>query len=198
MTIGFQYNCSILEYWRDRFLCLVKTFCVTNTYDKRSVQELQRLFAQVSDNYDNLIERICFGYANSVEELQDLKQDAMLNIWMSLPKFKGESGLKTWIYRVTFNSCVTATRQKNRRPNTVKLTELYDTIDYDEERKQLLTELHETISLLNPLDKSVIMLWLDNVDYKEIAMITGLSKSNVAVRIHRAKDKLANLLNPNL
>lgn len=192
-------NCLIIDkeiYFREEnfFRRLAKYLISKFTSPESDDKRIMALFDRVVSDYENLIERICFGYANSVEELQDLKQDAMLNIWQSLTKFRGNSELKTWVYRVTLNSCVSTLRKYSRNPNAVKLNELYDKIDYDEERKQVLAELHECISLLNPLDKSIVMLWLDDISYEEIAEITGLSRTNVGVRINRAKNKLSNLM----
>lgn len=157
-------------------------------------KQYKDVFESIIGKYDSHIERICFGYAGSLLELEDLKQEALLNIWISIPKYRGDCALKTWIYRITLNSCVTALRKSYRRIDTTQLNELYEAIDCDEENKKLLYELHEMISQLNPIDKSVIMLWLDNFSYEEIGDVSGLSRSNVAIRIYRAKEKLKNLI----
>lgn len=155
----------------------------------------EQLFGQVTSQYGTLIERICFGYAQSRADLDDLRQDALLNIWMSLAHFKGDSSLKTWIYRVTLNSCVSSLRRNYRRVKIVDLDTLYDAIDTDGEDKAVLSQLHEAIGCLGPVDKAIVMLWLDEIPYQDIANITGVSKANVAVRLHRAKDKLKTIFN---
>lgn len=139
-----------------------------------------------------LIDRICFGYANTKEDMEDLRQDALLNLWESMAEFRGQCSMKTWVYRLTLNSCVSSLRKSYRRPATVELTDLCN-ITEDDQRQQL-SELHEAISQLNPIDKAIVLLWLEEESYDEIASIVGLTKSNVAIRIHRAKDKLKTLL----
>ena len=152
--------------------------------------ELRSRFNGLMKRYSPVIDRICFGYAHTAADLQDLKQDAMLNIWLSLPGFNGDCAVQTWIYRVTLNSCVSTLRRTYRTPATVRLTDLYDAIDCDSERKEILADIHDAVALLSPLDKAIVMLWLEGEAYEEIADITGLTKSNVAVRIHRAKNRL--------
>lgn len=182
--------------FRPRNIFRMLMYCYTriSRMGESEIKQYNDLLEDIVGKYDSLIERICFGYAGSLLELEDLKQEALLNIWISIPKYRGDCALKTWIYRITLNSCVTALRKSYRRIDTTQLNELYEAIDCDEENKKLLYELHEMISQLNPIDKSVIMLWLDNLSYEEIADISGLSRSNVAIRIYRAKEKLKNLI----
>lgn len=182
--------------FRFRIIFRMLLYCYTRTSRMREdeFKQYNDVFESIIGKYDSLIERICFGYAGSLLELEDLKQEALLNIWISIPKYRGDCALKTWIYRITLNSCVTALRKSYRRIDTTQLNELYEAIDCDEENKKLLYELHEMISQLNPIDKSAIMLWLDNFSYEEIADVSGLSRSNVAIRIYRAKEKLKNLI----
>lgn len=153
-----------------------------------------RAFREAVREFSPLIERICFGYASTVAELEDLKQDTLLNLWESMPKYRGNCSMKTWVFRITLNTCVTTIRKNNRRVNTVSLTELYDSIDGDDERKSTVAEIHECIARLNPIDKAVMMLWLEEESYDEIAVVTGLTRGNVAVRIHRAKEKLKTMI----
>ncbi len=147
-------------------------------------------FSTITGQYLPLIERICFGYAGSISELNDLKQDALINLWQSMPKFRGTCSLKSWIYRITLNSCVTSLRKKQRQIPTTQLTQLYDTITCDDSNRELLADLHEAISRLGPIDKAIVTLWLDEISYDEIAQIIGLSRANVAKRLHFAKKKI--------
>lgn len=151
-------------------------------------------FSVITNQYLPLIERICFSYAGSIAELNDLKQDALINIWQSMPKFKEECTLKSWIYRITLNACVTALRKKRRQIPTTQLTQLYDTILCDDTNRELLADLHESISRLNPIDKAIVTLWLDELSYEEIARIVGISRANVAKRLHFAKKKIKTLI----
>lgn len=152
----------------------------------------EQIFNEISKNYGNMISRICFGYSRTPDELADLRQDSMLNIWQGLEKYRGESSLKTWVYRVTLNTCVSTLRNRHKELKGITVDEIYDMIDDSEERRIELKELHETILLLNPIDRAIVMLWLDEFSYEEIAGTTGISRANVATRLHRAKLLLKN------
>lgn len=152
--------------------------------------DLERRFAEIMRDYDPMITRICFGYSRSTAELDDLHQDALVNIWQGLPGFKGDSSLKTWIYRVTLNTCVSTLRARRRQVSVTALDEFYNIIDEDSDRRRLVSEMHECISLLSPIDKAIILLWLDDFSYVEIAATTGLGRNTVATRLRRAKEKL--------
>ncbi|MDE7402048.1 MAG: RNA polymerase sigma factor [Muribaculaceae bacterium] len=167
------------------------TLMVRSVLEKKpDASRIHRLYDSAIREHSALIDRICFGYANSLYDLDDLKQDAMLNLWESMNLFKGDCSMKTWVYRITLNTCVSSLRKRYRSISTVELTSLYDTVDYDVERKQVITDLHEAIATLNPIDKAIVLLWLEEESYEEISQITGLSVNNVGVRLHRAKSKL--------
>lgn len=151
-------------------------------------------YAQAVDAYGTLIDRLCFGYTRTTSDFDDLKQDVLLNLWEAMPRFKEECSMKTWVYRLTLNVCVSSLRKNYRRVSTVQISEMADIVEYEPDKKETFMELHEAIGQLNPLDKAIMILWLEEESYDGIAEITGLTKSNVATRIHRAKDKLKTIM----
>lgn len=151
-------------------------------------------YLEAARTYGSLIDRICFGYSGTPEDFKDLKQDVLMNLWESMPRFNGDCSMKTWIYRLTLNVCVSSLRRSYRRVATVQLTELYDIVDCEPGRKEVFSELHQAIGRLNPLDKAIMVLWLEEESYETISEITGLSRANVAIRIHRAKDRLKSIM----
>lgn len=153
----------------------------------------EHTFTEIIRIHDPMIKRICFGYARSTEELEDLHQDALVCIWQGLPKFRGDSALKTWVYRVTLNSCVSVVRTRKKEFNSDSLERIVDVADDSEESHRRICELHECIGTLNPIDKAIVMLWLDEYSYDEIAELVGLKRNNVATRLHRAKEKIKKL-----
>ena len=162
--------------------------------ERKERKEREQRFNEALRLYDGLIMRLCFGYARTPAELNDLHQDALVNIWQGMAKFRGESSLKTWIYRVTLNTCVSTIRTRSRSIDSMPIEEVMDTRDDSQESMALVKDIHEAISQLSPTDKAVMLLWLDEMSYDEIASLTGLTKSAVGVRIHRAKDKLKKLI----
>lgn len=154
---------------------------------------LERRFADIMRDYDSMVMRICFGYSRTAAEFADLHQDALINIWQGLPGFKGDSSLKTWIYRVTLNTCVSTVRSERRRVTQTALDDFYNLVDEDADRRRLVSEMHDCISKLTPVDKAIMLLWLDDFSYDEIAATVGLGRNTVASRLRRAKEKLKNL-----
>ena len=193
-----MHNCLITYYRtinrsiKELFIHWIYLFAKTIGNPEKEAR-IRCRFEEVAETYGKLIERICFGYANSLQEMEDLKQDALINLWESMATYHGDCSMKTWVYRITLNTCVSSIRKGKRRINTIQLTELFDIIENNDD-KSLLEELHTAISALNPIDKAVVMLWLDEQSYDEIAEIVGISKANVATRLHRAKDKLRKLM----
>lgn len=149
-------------------------------------------FAELVNRYKDVIFKVCYVYA-SREELEDYYQEVLIQLWRSLPKFRNESKMSTWIYRISLNTCISYVR-KNKKVNKVSLIDL-DFIDNDIEKKYYIDELYLLINRLNKFEKAIILLWLEDRDYEEIASIVGISKNNVAVKLNRIKEKLRRMSN---
>lgn len=149
-------------------------------------------FTELVNRYKDVIFKVCYVYA-SREELEDYYQEVLIQLWRSLPKFRDDSKISTWIYRVSLNTCISYVR-KNKKVNKVSLIDL-DFIDNDIEKKYYIDELYLLINRLNKFEKAIILLWLEERDYEEIASIVGISKNNVAVKLNRIKEKLRKMSN---
>ncbi len=150
---------------------------------------LEREFKALIDRENATISRICFSYAGSTAEFDDLRQDALINIWRGMESFRGEASTKTWIYRVTVNSCLSTIRKQSRHQHE-SLEGLYGLIDSDESDKEDIEQLHRVINTLEPQEKAVIMMWLDELSYDEIGEAMGLPRNTIATRIRRIKEKI--------
>lgn len=149
-------------------------------------------FYEVIDRHSALIYKVCYMYAEDREHLKDLYQEVLANLWQGLPSYRGDSKITTWLYRIALNTCVSYIRKNQRHRSTSPLDETaYAIADGTDERRRQLSMMYEMISQLGRIDKAVIMLWLDEYSYEEIARITGLSRNNVASRIHRIKERLS-------
>ena len=150
-------------------------------------------FKKIVDEYQQIIAKVCTVYAGANASFDDLYQETMINLWQGLDSFRGEAKISTWIYRTALNTCITWYRRNNR--HIKGRTDLENIISEPGEdsssRSEDLRQLYTLIRMLSPFEKAIITLWLDERPYEEIASITGLSKPNVAVKIHRIKDKLA-------
>lgn len=158
----------------------------------------EQRFLAVTNEYKEVIAKVCLLYSSSSAPFEDLYQEVLLNLWQGLDSFRGEAKVSTWIYRTAINTCITwhrrASRHNPRYTEDIEkmIFEPADTSDGAAMIEQC-RELYSLISRLGPLDKALITLWLDEKPYDEIARITGISGSNVAVRLHRIKDKLAKM-----
>ncbi len=149
--------------------------------------ELNRIF----NEYYPKIFKTCLGYTRSVEDANDLTQEILIRIWKGHASFKGNSTLNTWIYRITVNSCLMFIR-KNKKHILIDINILNhlpsenQNIDREE-----IDELYKLIAQLNEKDRLVIILYLEEFTYEEIANIIGISTNYVGVKISRIKKILS-------
>lgn len=154
----------------------------------------QDTFEQLLKENKHKIYRICRIYAAAPIEPQDLFQEVVFQIWKSLPNFKGKSAIDTWVYRIALNVCLRSkmqldkNNQKTARFDAIHFTPVTETVDSFEEDK--FKYLKECIATLNESDTSIIVLYLDELSYKEIAEVTGLSENHIAVKMKRIRKKL--------
>lgn len=158
-------------------------------------KEQEQQFLGLMEQHRQMIFKVCYMYANDGWTADDLYQEVALNMWRAFPKFRNESKQSTWVYRVTMNTCISNLRRITARPQTMPLTASMAELLPNEQEKENLRELYDLISRLDRLERALIMLWLDEQPYEEIAEILGLSLSNVKVRIHRVKAKLKTMSN---
>ena len=159
-------------------------------------------FEQLIEKNKQKIYRICRIYAVTPIEPQDLFQEVIFQIWNSLDNFKGKSSVDTWVYRITINVCLRSkikldkSNSKTQRFESVKIVSAEQDIDDDEHEK--FKYLKECIATLNETDTSLILLYLDDLPYKEIAIITGLSENHIAVKMKRIRKKLFECMTPKI
>ncbi len=150
---------------------------------------LEREFKEIITRENATISKICFSYSGSLAEFDDLRQDALINIWRGMQNFRGEASQKTWIYRVTVNSCLSTIRKQIRHRHE-SLEGLYGIIDCDDSDKESIEQMHRIISTLGTQEKAIIMMWLDEMSYDDIAAAMGLNRNTIATRIRRIKEKI--------
>ena len=157
--------------------------------------EMELEFAQTVREHKGTIYTVCYMFSNNPEEVADLYQEILINLWKGFPKFRGDSNARTWIYRVSLNTCISSERKKSRNVETLPLSmniNLFDDSDDDTKQVQMLKD---RISKLGPFDRAIVLLWLENLSYDEIGAIVGISAKNVSVRLVRIKDQLKKMSN---
>ena len=146
-------------------------------------------FGRIIRENKGTIYTVCYMFSKDKEEVDDLFQEALIKLWQGFASFQGKIGLKTWIYKVTLNSCISIDRKKKSR-KTQPLMEginLFDKNDADNKQTDML---HARIQRLQPFDRAIVLLWLENMSYQEIAQIVGIEVKNVSVRLYRIKEQL--------
>lgn len=155
----------------------------TNLSEKTDFESLVR-------QYKSTIYSVCYMFADSKTQADDLFQEILINLWCGFKKFRGEASLRSWIYRVSMNTCISYRRKK--KVTTVALDIAPDIIDGNSVDANQTQQLHQRIQKLAPLDRAIILLWLENLPYDEIAAIVGTTARNISVRLVRIKEKLKN------
>ena len=152
-------------------------------------------FARIIREHKATIYTVCYMFSKDKEEVEDLFQEALIALWRGFEKFRGECNIRSWIYRVSLNTCISAERKKRRQADSVRLDMSIDLFsDTDEESRQAQM-LRERIGRLGVFDRAIILLWLENLSYEEIGAIVGISAKNVSVRLVRIREQLKNMSN---
>jgi len=147
-----------------------------------------QLFKKWIFEFKPLLFKIINVYSNTYFDREDLFQEISIQIWNSIPNFKGNSSAHTWIYRIALN---TAIKWKSRNKNTIDSTHIQvGILQENVEPSTQLSWLYNEISKLDKIEKSITLLMLDGFSYKEIAGMTGLSVTHVGVKINRIKSYL--------
>ncbi len=158
------------------------------------MEDQQQHFVSLIEQNKALIYKFCYMYANEADTPQDLFQEVVINLWKGYPSFRGDCKVQTWMYRIALNTCVTFMRKSGSRPRIMPLSE--DLIVYDDSTDtSQIKELYTLINRLNEIEKAIVLLYLEERSYDEIAQIVGITRNNVGVRINRIKEKLSQMSN---
>ena len=144
--------------------------------------------------YAAIIIKVCRAYTNTQEDFEDYYQEVCLQIWRSRKNFKHKSQWSTWVYRITLNVCLTL--QKKKKVITTPLEHSQSVLKEDQAEADTseLEQLYAAIKKLSKIDRAIILLYLEEKSYQEIATILETSSSNIGVRINRIKQKLKIIL----
>lgn len=151
-------------------------------------------FSKMVKTHKSTIYMVCYMFSNDEDEVADLFQETLIRIWRGLPSFNGESDIRTWIYRIALNTCISIDKKKKRRAETELSMDINLFTDNDRETEQI-NILHKRISRLLPLDRAIVLLWLEDISYEEIGAIVGISSKNVSVRLVRIREQLKAMSN---
>lgn len=158
-------------------------------------QQLEKEFISLVEEHKRIIWKVCYIYAADRESLNDLYQEIVINLWKAFPRFRSECKASTWVYRIGLNTCISFFRKTKSRPEVVPITVDLESFDEESDKASYLRELYRMINRLDQLERALILLWLEEKSYQEIADITGISPSHVGVKLTRIREKLKSMSN---
>jgi RNA polymerase sigma factor (sigma-70 family) len=162
-----------------------------------TVPKHQSEFVALLEEHQNIVHRICRIYTQSEAEHKDLFQEISIQLWQSFDRFEGKSKFSTWMYRVGLNTAITLYRKNKKRIDTYEINEEINGIeldDYDPVIDEQLNWLYEEIEKFSEIDKALVLLYLENKRYKEIAETLGISAVNARVKMNRIKQRLKKMI----
>jgi len=159
------------------------------------MKDIELQFTKMVKEYRKTIYTVCYFYSKDSEEVNDLYQEILINLWKGFEKFRGESSLKTWIWRVSLNTCNNQERKKKSSIQTIPLSIDIDLYNDDDVQSKQIQMLYDRINRLDVFDRAIILLWLENMNYQDIADVVGISLSNVTTRLFRIKEQLKSMSN---
>ena len=150
------------------------------------------VFQEWVNNHQGLLFKVVRAYAFTAADRDDLFQEISVQVWRSVPSFRNESAVTTWLYRIALNTAIKWTKQERKHQEAHQPIDGVSFVlkDLSEGEDERLSWLYEEIARLNEIDRSLCLLMLDGFSYKEMSAIAGISESNVGVRINRIKKHL--------
>lgn len=150
----------------------------------------EREFIILLEQHQNIIHKICRVYMDDAHDREDLFQEIALQAWKAIGSFRGDARFSTWLYRVALNTAITFFRKQHRQPSTVFTTSFADVSESNSDIEAQVQAMYRAIAQLSRIDKALVMLYLDNYSYREMAEILGITVTNVGAKINRIKTKL--------
>lgn len=167
-----------------------KTVLYANIITMRH-SEAEKEFEDAIAENGGIIAKVCYYFSSDAEEFKDLRQEVLYNIWRGWGRFRKDSKVSTWIYRISFNTCVSFQRKEKHHKSAISIDSLLDyPVEEEISKLEKYNKMHEMIARLSYEERAIILLWLDENSYDEIADIMGLNRNTVAVKIMRIKEKL--------
>lgn len=156
--------------------------------------EYDNLFTAMVRRHEKIIFSVCYFYSTKEVAFEDLRQESLISLFSGYRNFKGLCAESTWVYKVCINTCLFSLRKLGSKYKTVPLENIpeirFDS-DFDDDWRNKLNWLYSAISRLAPMDKALILMWLDELPYEDIAANMGIPRNTVASRLHRIKEKLS-------
>ena len=156
--------------------------------------DYNKSFTAMVGRHEKIIFSVCFFYATSEVPFEDLRQEVLISLFKGYRNFRQESSETTWVYKVCINTCLFSLKKFTPKVKTVSFDQI-PSVHFQEENDKALREkfewLYAIIAQLNPMEKALILMWLDELSYEEIASNMGIPRNTVASRLFRIKEKIS-------
>ena len=137
------------------------------------METLEKDFANIVRKHKSTIYTVCYMFSQDNDEVEDLFQETLINLWKGFAQFRGDSSPATWIWKVSLNTCISFDRKKRRRGESVPLSMSINLFEDDDNDSRQIEMLRKRINQLGPFDRAIVLLWLENLSYEEIGEIVG-------------------------
>ena len=150
----------------------------------------EEYFTQLVRENKSTIYTVCYMFSQDEDEVNDLFQETLINMWKGIDNFREESKISTWIYRVALNTCLLQERKKKKEVKKVPLNMNVNFFEDNDPNSTQVRILHQRIGKLGLVDRALVMMWLEGMSYDEIGAVMGITPQNVGVKLFRIKEKL--------
>ena len=153
----------------------------------------EREFAQIVQENKRRIYTVCYMFSKDADEVNDLFQEILVNLWRGLQSYEGDKFIGTWVWRVSLNTCINYSKKQKRALEKVPLDVNINLFEDMDEDSMQIRQLYDRINKLGYIDRSIILMWLENLSYDEIGSILGITANNVSVKLVRIREKLKSM-----
>ena len=157
------------------------------------MDDREREFTRIVLENKRRIYTVCYMFSKDAEEVNDLFQEILINLWKGLQTFEGEKFIGTWVWRVSLNTCINWSKKQKRALEKVPLDVNINLFEDMDEDSMQIRQLYDRINRLGYIDRSIILMWLENLSYEEIGNILGITANNVSVKLVRIREKLKSM-----
>lgn len=151
-------------------------------------------FTRLVREQKSTIYTVCLMFSDDNDEVEDLVQETLINLWKGYDSFEGRSEVRTWVWRIAMNTCISADRKRKKRKTETSSLETIgvsaEEVSNEGQDDKQIRLLHERIHKLGVFDRAIVLLWLEDMSYEEIGQIVGISAKNVSVRLVRIREQL--------
>ena len=154
------------------------------------MKQNDEFFTRLVKEHKSTIYTVCYMFSHDEEEVNDLFQETLINMWKGIDSFREESKISTWIYRVALNTCLLQERKKKKEAKKVPLTMDVNFFQDNDTNSTQVRMPHQRIGKLGLVDRALVMMWLEGMSYDEIGAVMGISAQNVGVKLFRIKENL--------